>query len=273
MVSCRGKTSSQSFNILLGLVLAVLQPTASTLMTSSRLVLQRLTATQLHRPTTPFRSTAMKAEDHWLAHWVPSSLSQQSLTWIMTICRVGGRGLRSWRICTGPKTAPLMMVMMVKTLNSGLTEWTPPISDLLIPWGFVTWGLTLPSFRLLPTTNWSVHANLSTNVNSSSSLAPPWSSKTICYWTCDDRLDSNPKCLLSLLYLFPSLYFYRLEHCRAGSFVMSPFVCLEVNCWEKKLLYDQNDLLKLFSLLEVLYTFVDWIHLLPQWFLREILFP
>lgn len=147
-VSCQGRTSNQSFNIPSGPA-AVLRPTASMLMTSLRLELQRLTATQLHLLTTPFRSTDTKAEDHWLGHWVPLSLSQQSLTWIMTICRVGGRGLRSWQICTGPKTAPLMMGMMAKTLNSGLTAWTPPISDLLIPWGFVNRGLTLPNIHLI----------------------------------------------------------------------------------------------------------------------------
>lgn len=131
-VSCQERISNQNFSILSGPALAVLQPTALMWMTSSRLELQKLTVTRLHLLTTPFRSTAMKAEDHWPGHWVPSSLSQQSPTWIMTICRVGGRGLRSWQICTGPKTAPLMMLMMVKTLNSGLTEWTPP--RFLISW-------------------------------------------------------------------------------------------------------------------------------------------
>lgn len=131
-VSCQERISNQNFSILSGPALAVLQPTALMWMTSSRLELQKLTVTRLHLLTTPFRSTAMKAEDHWPGHWVPSSLSQQSPTWIMTICRVGGQGLRSWQICTGPKTAPLMMLMMVKTLNSGLTEWTPP--RFLISW-------------------------------------------------------------------------------------------------------------------------------------------
>lgn len=204
-VSCQERTSNRSFNIPSGPAVAVRQPTVSMLMTSLRLELQRPTATRLHLLTTPFRSTDTKAEDHWLGHWVPSSLSQQSLTWIMTICRVGGRGLRSWRICTGPKTAPLMMGMTVKTLNSGLTEWTPPTSDVLIPWGFVNWGLTLPDTQLLPTTTWSTDVNSSPSHGASLVLQDDLLMNT--WWTLGLKpLPAFPKSLLSFLCLFPSLF-------------------------------------------------------------------
>lgn len=66
MVSCQGRILNQNFNIPSGQALAVLQPTALTLMTSSRLELQKLTVTPRLLPMTPFRSMAMRAEDHWL---------------------------------------------------------------------------------------------------------------------------------------------------------------------------------------------------------------
>lgn len=125
-VSCQERTSNQNFSIPSGQALGVLQPTALMLMTSSRLESPRRTVTRLHLRMTPFRSMDMKAEDHWPDHWVHLNLSQPSLTWIMTICKVGGRGLGSWRICTGPKTAALTMLTMARTPNGGLPQWTPP---------------------------------------------------------------------------------------------------------------------------------------------------
>lgn len=179
-VFCQERTSNQSSNIHSGQAAAVLQPTVSTSMTSLRLESRRPTATRQHLLTTPFRSTDMKAEDRWLGRWVPWSLSQQSLTWIMTICRVGGRGLRSWRICTGPKTAPFMMGMMAKTLNSGLIEWTPLISDLLIPWGFVNWGLMLLNNQLYQPPPDQFMPICHRMLTALPPVAPAWSFQMIC---------------------------------------------------------------------------------------------
>lgn len=141
MVSCQERISYQSFSIPLDPVLTALQRTAWMWMTSSRLELLRRIVTQLRLLMTLFRSMDMKEKDHWPVHWVPWNLSQRSLIWITTICKVGARGLRSWRICTGQKTSLLMR--MVMTYNSCLTKRMA----LLI------FDSPIPSSQLLQTTD------------------------------------------------------------------------------------------------------------------------